>query len=141
MLQKGGIIEAQPLKILNKLKTYEIAIEVTPSQVEFRGILRCIQMAPYCQQAYVKGNCCPVNIQSIVERLGTEVVGRGYRGFCSLTILVEDQNHKHQSNKAPSEHNQGYDDFSDEQPNHYIIDIKPYLTSAASSLFLMTSVS
>lgn len=60
-MEKGGILEAQPYRELNMLKTYEIALEITPAAVSLRGVLLCVQMSPYCSKAFVKGDSLPLS--------------------------------------------------------------------------------
>lgn len=46
-----------------------------------------------------------------IKHISQSLIDKGFRGFCSLTYVQSDN-------------------------NHYVIDIKPYLSVAASSLFL-----
>lgn len=50
-----------------------------------------------------------------IKHISESLIDKGFRGFCSLTYLQSDN-------------------------THYVVDIKPYLTVAASSLFFDSSI-
>lgn len=52
-----------------KLRTYEVSLEVTPSEVRLLGVLRCIKMLAYCDKTFVKDDNCQLNVQSLLDKL------------------------------------------------------------------------